>query len=171
MPYLQWFYWGFFHQEIYKYYQIPSFIVVTVQFSRSVMSIATPLTAAHQTSQSFTICWSLLKLMSIESMMQSNHLILCHPLLLLPSIFPSIKVFSKESVLQMNIQGGFHLGLTGLISVKGTSLLPQFESIDTLVLSLLWPRSSYFSLPLATGNHHSTPYFYEIDFYFLLGST
>ena len=59
----------------------------------------TPWTAARQASLSFTISLSLLKLMSIESVMPSNHLILCRPLLLLPSIFPSIRVFSKESVL------------------------------------------------------------------------
>ena len=59
----------------------------------------TPWTAAHQASLSITNSWSLLKLMSIESVMPSNHLIFCHPLLLLPSIFPSIRVFSNESVL------------------------------------------------------------------------
>ena len=58
----------------------------------------TPWTAACQASLSFTISWSLLKFMAIESVMPSNHLILCHPLLLLPSIFPSIRVFSSESV-------------------------------------------------------------------------
>ena len=61
--------------------------------------LATPQTAARQASLSFTISWSLLKLMSIESVMPSNHLILCHPLLLLPSVFPSIRVFSNESAL------------------------------------------------------------------------
>ena len=60
---------------------------------------ATPWTAAHQASQSFTISWSLLKLMSIELVMPSNHLILCHSLLLLPSIFPSVRVFTNESAL------------------------------------------------------------------------
>ena len=58
---------------------------------------ATPWTAAHQASLSFTISQSLLKLMSIDSAMPSNHLILCRPLLLLPSIFPSIRGFSNES--------------------------------------------------------------------------
>ena len=58
-------------------------------------------TAAHQASVSFTISWNLLKLMSIESMMISNHLILCCPLLLLPSIFPSIRVISNELVLHI----------------------------------------------------------------------
>ena len=69
----------------------------SVQFSQSVVFLfATPWTAAHQASLSITNSWSLLKLMSIESVMPSNHLILCHPLLL-PSIFPSIRVFSKDS--------------------------------------------------------------------------
>ena len=57
----------------------------------------TPWTATHQASLSITNSWSLLKVMSIESVIPSNHLILCHPLLLLPSIFPSIRVFSNES--------------------------------------------------------------------------
>ena len=64
-----------------------------------VQVFATPWTAAHQASLSFTISQSLLKLMSIESVMPSNHLILCHPLLLLPSVFPSIRVFSSELAL------------------------------------------------------------------------
>ena len=59
----------------------------------------TPWTVACQASLSFTVSWSLLKLMSIELMMQSNHLILCHPLLLLPSIFSSIRVFSNKLLL------------------------------------------------------------------------
>ena len=61
----------------------------------------TPYTAAHQTSLSFIFSWSLLKLMSIELVMPSNHLILCHPLLLLPSVFPSIRVFSNELALHI----------------------------------------------------------------------
>ena len=71
-------------------------------FSHSVVSdSATPWTAAHQASLSTTISWSLLKLMSIESVMPSNYLTLCHPLLLPPSIFPSIRIFSNESVLRI----------------------------------------------------------------------
>ena len=62
---------------------------------------ATPWTAAHKASLSITTSQSLLKLMYIELVMPSNHLILCHPLLLLPSIFPSIRVFSNESVLRI----------------------------------------------------------------------
>ena len=64
-------------------------------------ALCDPWTKAHQASLSFTISWSLLKAMSIESVMPSNHLILCHPLLLLPSVFPSIRVFSSKSVLHI----------------------------------------------------------------------
>ena len=92
-------------------------------------------TAAHQASPSFTISWSLPKLMSTELVMPSNHLIICCPLLLLTSVFPRISVFSvsrllasgqgigtsaSTSVFTMNIQDWFPLGLTGLIS-KGLS--------------------------------------------------
>ena len=98
---------------------------------------ATPRTAAHQASLSFTVSQTLLRLMSIELVMPSNHLILCYPLLFLPSIFSSIRVFAvsrlftssgqsigaSASVLPVNIQGWFPLGLTGLISLlfKGLS--------------------------------------------------
>ena len=66
-----------------------------------VQMFETPWAAACQASLSFTIFWSLLKLMSIESIMSSNHLILCHPLLLLPSTFPSISIFYNESALHI----------------------------------------------------------------------
>ena len=72
--------------------------VVCVQLLSRVQLIATPWTAAHQASLSFAIPQSLLKLMSIESVMLSNHLILCRPLPLPPSIFPIIRVFSNVSV-------------------------------------------------------------------------
>ena len=81
-------------------------LLIAVQFS-SVWSLshvrlpAIPRTTACQASLSITNSWSLLKLMSIESVMPSNHLILCRPLLLLPSIFPSIRVFSNESILHI----------------------------------------------------------------------
>ena len=100
--------------------------------------LVTPWTAAHQDSLSITNSWSLLKLMSIESVMPYNHLFLCHPLLL-PSIFLSIRVFFNESVLRirwpkywsfsfstllpMNIQDWFPLGLTGLISLQSKAFL------------------------------------------------
>ena len=73
----------------------------SVQSFSRVRLFVTPWTAVHQASLSFTISQSLLKLMSIESVMPSNYLILDHPFLLLPSIFPSIRVFSNESVLHI----------------------------------------------------------------------
>ena len=120
--------------------------VTSVQLFSRVRLFATPWTAACQASLSITNSQSLLKLMSIELVMPSNHLILCCPLLLLPSIFPSIRVFSNESVLcirwpkywsfssasvlPMNIQDWFPLGLTGLISLqsKGLKSLLQHHS-------------------------------------------
>ena len=98
-----------------------------IQFSHSVVSdSAIPWTAACQTSLSITNSWSLLKLMSIESVMPSNHLILCRPLLLLPSIFPCIRVFSNESVLRIRWPKyrNFHFSISpsneysGLISFR-----------------------------------------------------
>ena len=80
---------------------IHSGIFSSVQSFSHVPLFVTPWTAARQASLSITNSWSLLKLMSTESVMPSNHLILCHPLLLLPSIFPSIRVFSNESVLHI----------------------------------------------------------------------
>ena len=80
-------------------------LVVVVQSLSHVRLFVTPWTAACQVSLCFTISWSLLKLMSIESVMPSNHLILCHPLLL-PSIFPSIRVFSNELVLPIRWPNG-----------------------------------------------------------------
>ena len=72
-------------------------LVTTVQWLSHVRFSATPWTAARQASLSFTISQRLLKLMSTESVMPSSHLILCRPLLLLPSVFPSIRVFSNKS--------------------------------------------------------------------------
>ena len=72
---------------------------IVIQSLSHVQFFATPWTAACQASLSFTISWSLLKLRSVESVMPSSHLILCHPLL--PSVFPSIRVFSSEAVLHI----------------------------------------------------------------------
>ena len=72
-----------------------------VSYVGRVQLFATPWTAAHQASLSISNSWSLLKLMSIKSVMSSSHLIFCRPLLLLPLIFPSIRVFSSESVLRI----------------------------------------------------------------------
>ena len=76
-------------------------VVVVVQLLSHVQFFVTPWTAACQASLSFSISQSLLKPMSIDSVMPSNHLVLCHPLLLLPSIFPSIRVFSNELALHI----------------------------------------------------------------------
>ena len=78
-----------------------SIVVVVVQSLSHVWLFSSPLATARQASLSFTISWSLLKFMSIESVMLFNHLILCCPLLLLSSIFPSIRVLSSESALQI----------------------------------------------------------------------
>ena len=95
-------------------------VLQSVQLHSRVQLFGTPLTADRQTSMSSTNSRSLLKLMSIESVMPSNLLILCHPFSLLPSIFPSIRVFSNESTFCMR------------------SPTPQFKSIDSLALSLLY---------------------------------
>ena len=77
------------------------FLLSSIQSLSCVRLFATPWTVVCQASLSTTNSWSLLKLISIESVMPTNHLILCCPLLLLPSIFPSIRLFSKESVLRI----------------------------------------------------------------------
>ena len=79
--------------------KIPSKVFVVVQSLSCVRLLETPRTAARQAPLSCTISWSLLKFRSTESVTPPDHLILCHPLLLLPSIFPSIRVFSNESAL------------------------------------------------------------------------
>ena len=76
-------------------------LFVIVQSISHIQLFATPWTAAHQASLSSTIFWSLPKFMSVELLMLSNHPVLCHPLLLLPSIFPSIRVFSNELALRI----------------------------------------------------------------------
>ena len=119
----------------------------------------TPWTAECQASLSITNYWCLLKLMSIELVMSPNHLIICCPLLLLPSVFPSIRVFPRSqffasggqsigvsasaSVLPMNIQDCFPLVLTGWISSqsKGLSRVSSnttFKSINSWALSFLY---------------------------------
>ena len=132
--------------------------VHSVQSLSHVQLFVTPGTTAHQASLSITNSRSPHKPMSIESVMPSNHLILCRPLLLLPSIFPSIRVFSNESalhqvakVLELQLQHQSlheHLGLISfrmdsldLLAVKGTSQesspTPQFKSINSSGLSFL----------------------------------
>ena len=127
--------------------------------SQSCPTVCNPWTAALQASLSITNSQKSLKLMSIESVMPSKHLILCHPLLLLPSIFPSFRVFSNESALHIrcpkywsfsfiiNLSNEYSgltpLWLTGLISLQSkdsqeSSPTEQFKSISPSVLSLLY---------------------------------
>ena len=136
----------------------------SVQSLSCVRLFATPQTAVRQASLCITNSWSLLKLMSIESVMPSKHLILCRPLLLLPSIFPSIRVFSSKSVLPVrwpqywsfsfsispaNEYSGlisFRMDWFNFLAVQGTlkSLL-QHHSSKT---SILW-CSAFFMVPLS----------------------
>ena len=125
-------------------FSISTLVFRSVQLLSRFWPFATPWTAALQDSLSITNSQSLLKLMSIESVMPSNQLILCHPLLLLPSIFPSIRAFSNESalhirwpkigtsasasVLPVSIQEWFSLGLIGLISLLSKGLSGVFSN-------------------------------------------
>ena len=135
----------------------------SVQSLGRVRLFATPWTAAHQASLSIINCRSLPKLMSIESVMPSNHFILCHPLLLLPSIFPSIRVFSNESALRItwpkywsfsfNISPSnehpglisFRMDWLDLLAVQGT--LKSLLQHHSLKASILW-RSAFFIVQL-----------------------
>ena len=143
----------------------------SVQLLTYVWLFVTPWAAAHQASLSITSSWSLLKLMSIELVMPTNHLILYHPLLLLSSIFPSIRVFSNQSVLRIrwpkywsfsfNIspsnehsgQISFRMDWLDLLAVQGTlkSLLQHHSSKG----SILW-HSAFFSLEKEMAPHSST---------------
>ena len=130
-------------------------LLSSVQSLSFVWFFVTPWTAAHQASLSITNSQSLLKLMSIESMMPSNHLILCRPLqsfpasesFLMSQLFPSggqiIGAWASASVLPMNIQDWFPLAWTGWISLQSkdsqeSSPTPQFKSINSSVLSFLY---------------------------------
>ena len=128
----------------------------------------TPWTAACLASLSFTISQSLLKLMSIESVMPSNHLILCHPLLLLPSIFPasgsfqmnqfftsggqSIGASATASFFPMNIQGQFPLGWTGWIALQSKGLSRVFSS------TTIWCHQLFGTQPSLQSVQPSYPY-------------
>ena len=144
---------------------LPNIRLSSVQFSHSVMSDSvTPWTVAHQASLSITNSRSLLKLISIKSVMPSNHLVLCRPLLLLPSIFPSIRVFSNESVLRIkwskyqsfsfsispsNEYSGlisFRIEWSDLFAVQGT--LKSFLQYHSSKVSILW-HSAFFIVQLS----------------------
>ena len=122
-----------------------------------------PMTEAHQAPLSSTISWTLLKFMSVGSVMLSNHLILCCPLILLHSSFPSIRVFSSEltlcirwpknwcvslaSGLPMNIHDWSPLGLTGLISLQSKGLSRVFSST-------IWKDQFFSAQPSSWSNFH-----------------
>ena len=152
---------------------------LVVQLLSRVQLFATPWTAAHQASLSFAISWSLLKLMSIESVMPSKHLILCRPLLLLPSIFPSIRVFTIESVFQffasggqsigasasasvllMTIQAWFPLGWTGLTSLLSKGLSRVFYSISATSAPVPGPHGSQWALSARASFHSPKCWFW-----------
>ena len=136
-------------------------VVVVFQSLSCVQLFETPWTTAHQAPLSSTISQSLLKFISIELVMLSNHLILCCPLLLL-SVFPRIRVFSSELALQVmwpkywsfslsssppvHIQGWFHLELTGLISLQSKQLswVLQHHSLKASILQ----HSAFFMIQL-----------------------
>ena len=115
---------------------------------------ATARTAAHHASLSFIISRSLLNFMSIELVMQFNHLIFCHPLHLLPSIFPSIRVSSNESILHIrcpkywsfSFRNSFRIEWFDLLAVQGTvkSLLQHHSSKASILL-----HSAFFMVPLS----------------------
>ena len=150
--------------------------ISSVQPLSRVWLLATPWTAERQASLSITNSWNLLTLMSIESVMTSNHLILCHPLLLPPSIFPSsgsfqmsqfftwggqsIRASVSASVLPMNIQGQFPLGLTGLISLLSKGLLSIFSSTTNQKHQLFGTQPSLWSSSRIHTSHISTCYEY-----------
>ena len=142
------------------------FLLSVVQSLTRVRLFATPWTAACQASLSFAISWSLLKFMSIESVMPSNHLIFCHPLLLLPSIFPNIRVFSNESPLRIRwpkywsfsfstspsseYSGliSYRMDWLDLLAVQGTlKNLLQHHSSKALILQC----SAFFMVQLSTS--------------------
>ena len=144
-----------------------------------VRHFATPWTAACQASLSFTISRSLLKLMSIGSVMPSNHFILCHPLLHLPPIFLSISVFSNKSVLHIKwpkdwsfgfsispsktIQGWFPLGLTGLLSLLCKGLSRCFSS------TTVWKHQFFSAQPSSQSTSHTHTWLQETPQLWLSG--
>ena len=117
----------------------------------------TPWTGAHKAPLSITSSWSLLKHMSIESVMPSNHLILCHPLLLLPTFFPSIRVFSSESVLHIRWPKDWNFSFSinpadeysGLISFRMDWL--DLLAVQETLKSLLQHHSSKASILLCSA--------------------
>ena len=152
-------------------------IVVVVQLLSHVQLFAMPWIAACQAPLSSTISQSLFKLMSIESVMPSNHRILCHPLLFPPSVFPSIRVFSNESALLIRWPKYWSFSFSispcneysglislrtdwfGLLAVQGT--LKSLHQHHSLGASILW-HSAFFTVQLSHDywENHSFDYIY-----------
>ena len=160
--------------------------IIVVHPLNRVWLFETPLTGAHHAPLSSTIFWSLLRFMFIELVMPSNHLILCCPLLLLPSVFVSIRVFfeltvhincwsigasASASALSVNIQGWFPLGLAGLFSCRlsnseeSSAAPPSCQLLVVWVLcqvfgkidlSRSWPTASWMALVLCPFLHKSS---------------
>ena len=123
--------------------------VSSVQLIRHVQLFVAPWTTAHQASLSITNSWSLLKLTSIESVMPSSHLILCRPLLLLHSIFPSIRVFSSESVLHIRWPKYWSFSFSISPSNEYSGLVSfRIDWLDLLayLMALLWASMAVPSL-------------------------
>ena len=140
-------------------------MVNSVQSLSPVQLLVTPWTAACQASLSFTISWSSLKLMSMVSMMPSNHLILCCPLLLLPSVFPSIKVFSNELALHLRWPKYWSFGISpsseysGLISFTIDWFnLPAVQGTLRSVHQNHSPKASVLQCPVFFMVQFSHPY-------------
>ena len=121
-----------------------SWVFAVVQPFSCVQLFATPWTAAHQASLSITISRSLLKLTPIESVMPSNHLIPCHPLLLLPSVFPSIRVSSRESALHIRWSKYWSFSIS---PSKEHSVLISFR-VDWFDLQFSVGVLSFYSAPM-----------------------
>ena len=116
----------------------------SVQSLRHVWLYATPWTAARHASLPITNSWNLLKLISLESVMPSNHLILCRPLLLLPSIFPSIRVFSNESVLHVIYRLQFILTILPFMILEVISSFSMITSTFSVLFKKSLPSPWYF---------------------------
>ena len=172
-----WYIFAYKH-KVHSHFWQPFESMLFSSVTQSCPTLVTPWTAACQASLSFTISGSLLKLVSIKSVMPSNHLILCHPILLLPSIFPTIRVFSNELVLHIrwpkywnfsfstspsneySRRISFRMDWFDLLAVQGIlkSLLQHHSS----KASILW-HSAFFMVHLSypyitSGKNHSFDY-------------
>ena len=140
-----------------------AFFCYCCSVANCVRLFVTPWFAAHQAPLCFTISWSLLRFLSIESVMLSNHLILCHALSFCPQSFPasgcfpmsglfisggqSIRASASASVLSMNIHHWFPLGLTGFISL-------QSKGLSRVFLSVIWKHQIFGTKPYFWSNSH-----------------